>query len=237
MVPARAEGGRPAALGQVVDGRGCALLVRPDHACRAALDPAGAVEPGDRRAVCVENAPVDVRHGSVTLVERHPGEADAPVADAAKNDSARKDLALLGRDCAHAPVLVRLEPVVHDLDRLDAALHHEWRRARRGSEGARNAACRWARGSRSRGGSRRCAARCSSLPRAPPRSPGRARARPGQRRTSAPARSPSSPEFGRRPRCLNRPPTPEHDDLADPRGDDRLDRSVRRVGRRELLAL
>ena len=42
-------------------------------------------------------------------------------------------------------------------------------------------------------------------------------------------------ELGGRPRRLHRPAAPEDDDLADPRADDRLDRRVRRVGRRELL--
>ena len=42
-------------------------------------------------------------------------------------------------------------------------------------------------------------------------------------------------ELGRRPRRLDGPAPPEHDDLADARRDDRLDRGVRRVGRRELL--
>ena len=81
-----------------------------------------------------------------------------------------------------APVVVGLEPVADDLDAPRRAPHREWRPARRGSEGARTVACRRARASRTREGSRRCAARCSRRPRAPPRSPDRARARPGRRR-------------------------------------------------------
>ena len=42
-------------------------------------------------------------------------------------------------------------------------------------------------------------------------------------------------QLGGGPRRLHGPSTPEHDDLADAGRDDRVDRRVRRVGRRELL--
>ncbi len=62
-------------LEQQLDRLGRVLLVRADHAARAALDPARAVDPGDGCAVGVEHAAAVVRHRRRSLVEGHAREA------------------------------------------------------------------------------------------------------------------------------------------------------------------
>src|SRR5262249_46177324 len=85
------------------------FLVGTDHAGRAALDPAGAVDA--RR-----HAPALVRNRPARCVEAHSRQLDAVIADAAEDEAARKRLALLRR---HRTV-VRVKLVANELDSLDA---------------------------------------------------------------------------------------------------------------------
>src|SRR5207244_1589397 len=112
----------PRVLEQQLDGLRRVLLVRPDHAARAALDPAGAVDAGKRRAVLAEDAPARVRHRPAPLVERNAGQADTAIADAPEDRAAGNRLALARRDGADLTTLVRDELVPDDLDRLDPLL-------------------------------------------------------------------------------------------------------------------
>src|SRR5476651_1259784 len=57
-------------LDQQLDGRCSVLLVRTDHAARAALDPTRAVDAGDAIAVVVDHAPVLVPNCGAMRVER-----------------------------------------------------------------------------------------------------------------------------------------------------------------------
>src|SRR5262245_56885605 len=98
------------------------LPVRPDHAARAALDPAGAVDAAHDLAVLPDDTALHVRHHAPGLVERQPGQRDAAVADAAEDDPARDHLGPFGRDRADLSVIALTELVVHDLDRLDPPL-------------------------------------------------------------------------------------------------------------------
>src|SRR5205085_4428598 len=66
-------------LEQAVDCLRCVLLVRADDPGRAALDPAGAVDPAADAATVVCDRPA-------RLVERHSGDCDAAVADAAEDE-------------------------------------------------------------------------------------------------------------------------------------------------------
>src|SRR5205814_10283192 len=56
------------------------------------------------------------------LVEWDTGKRDAAIADAAKDDARREGLTLAGRDGAERAGRVGLEPVPHELDRLDPPL-------------------------------------------------------------------------------------------------------------------
>src|SRR5207244_9987683 len=110
---------RGARLGRV-------LLVRPDHAARAALDPPGGV--GARRAF--DPAAV-VRDRGLALVERNAGKRDALVADAPENQPARNRLGLARRP-RDQPAAVFDELVTDELDRLNAVIAED--RERRGQE-------------------------------------------------------------------------------------------------------
>ena len=173
----------PHVLEQVVDRLGGVLLVRPDHARRAALDPARAVDARDRRSRS-RRGPARPRSASCRcLVERGPGERDAAVADAPEDDPARyrprarrsepRGRARSSRPRAGSgrPRPPRPRSLAEDRDRRDAEAEADRPRLP-------GRAC----GPRSRGGGRRSAARSARSPRAPPRSRGRARARPGRRR-------------------------------------------------------
>ena len=78
--------------------------------------------------------------------------------------------------------------------------------------------------------------RCTTLdaPRAPPHSPVRARA-PLDRAARRRRRVAELPSSVRSPRRLHRTAATDDEDLADPRGDDRGDRGVRRIRRCKLL--
>src|SRR6185437_16692080 len=101
-------------LEQQLDRLGRVLLVRADHAARAALDPAGRVRP-----LRAGHAPAVVRDRPARLVERHARQHDAAVADAAQDERARNRLARADRARDDAAPLLH-ERVVDDLDPLDA---------------------------------------------------------------------------------------------------------------------
>src|SRR5581483_3685501 len=103
-------------LEQQLDRLGGVLLVRADHAARAALDPAGGV-----RAICAENPPPGVRDRAAALVERHAGERNAAVADAPEHEPAGDRLGL-ARGAGDDPAVFLDELVPHHLDRLHAVL-------------------------------------------------------------------------------------------------------------------
>ena len=65
--------------------------------------------PDDATAFVVDRA--------AAVVEGELGQADAPIADAPKHETALDRLAVVRRHSDEAPVLV-LEAVAHDLDRL-----------------------------------------------------------------------------------------------------------------------
>src|SRR5262245_64995594 len=90
---------------------GRVLLVRPDDPGRTALDPAGAV--GARLA---DDAAAHVVNRAAALVERDVGEADAAVADAAKDEPAFERLVLVGRNRDEPAVTFR-QAVAGQLDR------------------------------------------------------------------------------------------------------------------------
>ena len=105
-------------LEQELDGLGRVLLVRADHARRAALDPAGAVD-------AVPHAAALVRDRAGALVEGDAGQLDAAVADAAEDEPALERLGLVSRDRA----LVLVEDVADELDPLDPLVPEDryWR--------------------------------------------------------------------------------------------------------------
>ena len=77
-------------LEQQLDGLGRVLLVRADHAARAALDPAGAVDAAARpRRRRRRTRPPSLGITPRSLVERHAGQRDAAVADAAEHERRR----------------------------------------------------------------------------------------------------------------------------------------------------
>ena len=96
-------------LEEEVDRLGGVLLVRPDDAGRASLDPTGAVETGNDGAGVVEHTAAFVPDRPARLVKRHPGKSDAVIADAPENDLTRDHFAGVGRDRSNATVLVCLE--------------------------------------------------------------------------------------------------------------------------------
>src|SRR5207302_9652688 len=95
-----------------VDGLLRVLLVGPDHARGAALDPADHVLPGHRLArLQVEDAPARVGDHAAALVEWDPGERDAAVADRAEGGPGRDRLVLVAwlrteRSCVGGEQLV-----------------------------------------------------------------------------------------------------------------------------------
>src|SRR5439155_18868414 len=80
---------------QELDGLGSIPFVGADDPCRATLDPAGAVDAGERRAVVVEDAAVVVADRAPRLVERDSGQSDTAIANAAKHEAALERLALV----------------------------------------------------------------------------------------------------------------------------------------------
>src|SRR5439155_2401494 len=75
--------------------------------------PAGAVDARRDTAALV-------RDRADLLVERHLGQREAAVADAAEDEAARNRLSLAGRLGSQRASLVGDQPVAHDLDSLDA---------------------------------------------------------------------------------------------------------------------
>ena len=231
----RTRGRGAGILEQEVDRLRGVLLVRPDHPRRAALDPARAVDAGDRRPALVEDAPALVRHRPARLVERRPGQRDAVVADAAEDDPARDHLALVGRHCADAAAARPARDGCARPRSPRRARPRGSRRASGGSGGGRTAALpvgvREAK-------SRRISTLRWTMFDAPSSSAslaGSSSSSAGSTTTSAPASSPiswSSVDVHAR---LHRSAPAEDDDLAQAGRRDRLDRLVGRVRGRELL--
>ena len=222
-------------LEQELDRLGRVLLVRADHAARAALDPAGAVHARDRHAGVVEHAAAVVPDRRAALVERDARHRRAPVADAPQHEPARDHLALVGRHGADPPARVRDELVPHDLDRLDPAVAEDRDRGDAEAKDAPSSACPSAASpatSRSRSTLRRAIAVSSSSAASLAGSSSRSA---GSTTRSAPASSVSSCSSGVVNAACAGPAPAEHEDLADPGAEDRGDRLVRRVGRLDLL--
>src|SRR2546422_1830745 len=95
------------------------LLVRPDDPRRPALDPARAIGSEQRLPGLVVDAAAVVANRSAALIERKVRKPDTAIADAAKDEPAFERLVLVGRNGNETAVLV-LEPVVHELDGLEA---------------------------------------------------------------------------------------------------------------------
>src|SRR4029079_12295528 len=89
------------------------------------LDPAGAVDAGDRRSVGVEHPAPLVRDGARALVERDALDRCPAVPDAPEDDAAGDNLVLVRRDRASVDELV-----ADDLDRLDLLLPEDRHRRR-----------------------------------------------------------------------------------------------------------
>ena len=144
-----------------------------------ALDPAGAVDARHRAAVLVEHPPALVAHRRALLVERHALHRDAPVADAAEDDSARHELALFRRHRADPPSSSATSVLRTISIGLDPALAED--RDRRHAEAQRQPAAlaRSADAPHTRAGPPCCARRGRGRARAHSRA--RARARPDRR--------------------------------------------------------
>src|SRR5206468_4118056 len=108
-----AQATRLRVLDQLGDRVGGVLLVRADHARRAALDPADDVLAGDRLAVLGRHAPAVVADQAAALVERHARQRPAAVADRAQHEAALDHLLLARRDRLEVAVLVGFDPVAH----------------------------------------------------------------------------------------------------------------------------
>src|SRR5205085_9219307 len=119
-------------LEQELDGLRRVLLVRADHARRAALDPARGV-----RALGALHTPPVVRDRPAALVERDAGECDALVAHAPQHQPRRDDLGLPG-GTGDEPAVLLEELVAHDLDPFHPVLADD--RERRGEEAKHDAA-------------------------------------------------------------------------------------------------
>src|SRR5215218_5867779 len=219
---------------QRLDGLSRILLVGPDHSGGAALDPAGGVDAGDRRAAVGDDAAAVVAKRGAPVVEGEARQRHAAVADAAKDDPAGDRLAPVRRDRDDPPALVLLEPVAHDLDRLDALVAED--RDRRDEEPQADRARLPA------GRARRVLAQeLDVAPRAlavllERRGTGGVELEVGGVDDDVGACELAElTQFGRRERGLDRAAPPEHHDLPEARVDDRLDRGVDRVRARELL--
>src|SRR5215218_2189441 len=107
---------------QVLDGLQRVFLVGPDHAGGAALDPAGGVVadlvPG---VVRVEDAAAFVEDQAAPLVEGHPLDGDAGVADRAQDQAALELFALAGVLGAQGAAFLD-QLVATDDDRFDLAV-------------------------------------------------------------------------------------------------------------------
>ena len=208
------------------------LLVRADDPRRTALDPAGAVQARHRLPFVVKHATALVAHRPARIVERHARERHAAVADAAEDEPTWNRLALFRRDGDEAAVAF-LEPVAHDLHALDAllALDRDRRREETQAKSLRLAR-RFVRGEAVQDFHVSPHARIGvGL-----RSARRVELQVGGVDDDVRARELGElRQLGRREGRFGRAAAPEHDDLLDPGARDRVDRSVCRVRRSELL--
>src|SRR3954471_22135100 len=109
----RVEQAGVAVLEDAGHGVGGVLLVGPDHARRAALDPADDVLAGGLGAVVADHPAAVVADHAAALVERDPGQRQAAIADRAQHEPAGDDLLLVGGDGAQAAARVGLDAVAH----------------------------------------------------------------------------------------------------------------------------
>src|SRR5262249_47515660 len=225
---------RTSVLEQELGRLGRVLLVRADHARRAALDPTCAVQTGNGCTRAVDDPASHVRHRPRGFVERGAGERDAVVADAPEDDAAGEHLALVGRHRAHATARVRLQSVVDELDALHA-LGPEYRHRRHAE----------AKPYESRLACGRTRSELAQDVHVAAHDRGRSRKLglaggvelqlggiDGDVRAGELAHL---LELGRGPGRLHGAAPSEHDELADAGADDRLDRGIRGVGGRELV--
>ena len=191
------------------------FLFVPMTPARAALDPAGAVDAGDRRAVASSTRPPSF--GIVPRARRTaPRARRRRVADAPEDEPARDHLALLGRHGAHAAVAVGDERSARSRPPRPAR-RRESRRARRRKRSRSAAACRPARARRTRAGSRRSARDVRVALELRGARADRARARPGRRpRRRRPARRARCSSGVVNAACTG-PRRPSIEDLADAR--------------------
>ena len=230
----RADPG-PQVLEQELDRLGRVLLVRADDAARPALDPARAVHAWDRHAGVVEDAAAVVPDRGAALVERDPRHRRAAVADAPQDEPARDHLAL-ARSARRGCCPSRRARARSARPRPPRPGRRRGSRpARRRSAGRPSSACPSA-------ASRPPRACRSTLRRAIAVSSSSAASLAGSSSSSAGSIDEvGAGELGqllqlrRRERGLRRPAAAEHEDLADPRAEDRRDRLVGRVGRLDLL--
>ena len=236
---ARRRAARPRASSSSALGRlGGVLLVRADHAARAALDPAGAVDAGIGSPSSSRTRPSSFGITPRPSSNGTPGQRDAAVADAAQDEAARDHLALARsapRGCCRrssATSSLRTTSTASTLPSPRIATG-ETQEAEHAAAAACPRASRAAY-SRSRSTLRRAVPRASASSAASlagvelevgrvDDDVGAARAR----------RAPSAPG-GVNAACAG-PRRPSITISRMPEADDRLDRRVGRVGRRELL--
>src|SRR5579884_2666606 len=199
-----------------LDRLGRVLFVRADDTARAALDPARDVDARhDTTAV--------VRDRARDRVEGHARQLDASIADAPEDDPGGQGLELVGRRGAQMLV----ERVSDELERLDAALAEQ---PHRRTEEAEDEPLRLPR----RAARRELAQDLEVPPRVRVERLG-ALELGGVDDHVRTRELPELLQLRGRERRLRRAAPADDDDLADAGAVDRVDRRVRRVGRRELL--
>src|SRR3954451_9580283 len=107
---------------QLVDGFLRVLLVGPDHARGAALDPTDGVEAGHLPAIAVVDPTAVVVDQAASVVERDALDRDALVSDRAQDQAALDRLALASVDGAEPPGVVALQLIAADHDPLHLAV-------------------------------------------------------------------------------------------------------------------
>ena len=215
-------------LEQQLDRLGRVLLVRPDDAGRAALDPAGAVDARNgERPSSSSTRPPSFGIVPVDVVERHARQA----ARRGSRRCGRRRRTGSSRARRSAPrERCRARPARAGCGRSRPPRRARSPRIATGETRKRSRRCAAfppALAKRTRAGSRRSAARCSSPPRARPRSPASSSSSAGSTTTSAPASSPSSCSSVDVHAACTGPRRPSTTISRMPEADDRLDRRRR----------
>ena len=223
-------------LGEAADRLLGVALVRAEDPGRAALDPADRVDARDRLAVRAEHAAALVRQHVVALVERNVGQRHGAIADRAEHEPALDRLhRVVERPRAQGAVLGAHDRVPLYVDRLDLLFAAD--RDRRGEEAKVDPPA----GVGARPG-RELAQQLDVLARGERALLGQPALRHGIELDVArvddgvdPFEPPELTQLGARERGLGGTAAPEHDDLLDPAGAQRLQRVVRDVGALELV--